>query len=219
MRSWLRQHARRLFVPAAGSLALLFGTVLSASPALAYNGGTASSYASNAPSADELAVERVCTQAMVAMQTLPVRMGTPGSSVVTAQSAQSTDISPVTDAQRQQMKDHAATTLATLYSGNALAKKVGEMQAIIDHYTTGDVRYFGSGLDWIHFNNVTINGNTASVTAQVQVWAKKAQDQGHGKLVYATPRSQLIETWTLTKVNNRWLITSESWQFAPGWEP
>ena len=45
MRSGLRQHARRLIVPAAASLALLFGTVLSASPALAYNGGTASSYA------------------------------------------------------------------------------------------------------------------------------------------------------------------------------
>ena len=124
--------------------------------------GTSLGGASNAPSPDELAIERVCTQAMVAMQTLPVRMGTPGSSVVTAQSAQSTDISPVTDAQRQQMKDHAATTLATFYSGNALAKNVGEMQAIIDHYTTGDVRYFGSGLDWIRFNNVTINGNTAS---------------------------------------------------------
>jgi hypothetical protein len=174
--------------------------------------------ASSAPSADELAIEHTCLRAMIAMQTLPIRISSHGM-IIKAQSVESTDTSPVTGAQRQAMKDIAIKTLAKYYTGDMLRAKTTQMLQVIDHYTTSDVRFFGSGIDWIQYRSITVTGNTATVSARVQVWARKAQDQGHGKLVFARPTSQLDENWTLAKINNQWVITDETWSFAPGSEP
>jgi hypothetical protein len=157
-------------------------------------------------------------QAIVATQTLPVRLGTPHVAI-TSQSIESTDTSPVCDVERQTMKDHAAQMYAKYYASDALAKKVKTMHAVIDHYTKTGVRYFGGGVDWMIFSEVTINGSAATVSARAQIWAKKAQDQGNGKLVYVTPHSQIDYTFTLVKVNERWFIGEETWQFTPGSEP
>lgn len=170
--------------------------------------------AGNSPTPDELKIEQVCRQAMFAMQTLPVRTGT-HDAIITANSVKSTDTSPVTDAQRQALKDHTAVTLAKYYTGDALTKKGAQMSSVIDLYTTTDVRFFGSGVGRMNFTTVKVSGNTAHVSARVEVWEKKAQDQGHGKLVYVTPHSQLDEVWSLVKINNQWYISSESWTFAP----
>jgi hypothetical protein len=174
--------------------------------------------AANVPSADQTAIQYVCLQAVVADETLAVRLGTPGV-VVKPQSIETTDTSPVTDAERQAMKDHAAQVYAAYYTGDLLTQKVKIMDDEIDHYTMTDVRYFGGGVDWMTFSEVTINGSAATVSARAQIWAKKAQDQGNGKLVYVTPHSQIDYTFTLVKVNERWFIGEETWQFTPGSEP
>lgn len=174
--------------------------------------------ARHAPSADELTVEQVCLQGVMADQTLAVRIETPGV-VIKQQSIQSTDTSPVTDAQRQAMEGHAADVYARLYTGDLLTEKVKVMQTAIERYTRTDVRYFGGGVDWMTFTQVSISGNSARVSARAMIWAQLAQDQGNGRLVYATPHNEVDYTFTLTKVNGHWLITAESSQFVPGYEP
>jgi hypothetical protein len=174
--------------------------------------------AANAPSADQVDIQQVCLHAVTADQTLAVRVSSPGVTIK-AQSVEATDTSPVTQDQVQGMKDHAAKVYGQYFTGALLANKVAQMNAAIDHYSKSDVRYFGGGVDWMTFSAVTVQGSTATATARARIWAKMAQDQGHGKLVYATPHNEVDYTYTLVSVNGHWLITGETWSFAPGSEP
>ena len=69
------------------------------------------------------------------------------------------------------------------------------------------------------FTNIAINGANATANATAVVWTKVAQDQGNGKLVFASPHNTVLMTYTLTNQNGQWYITDEQWEFAPGSQP
>lgn len=174
--------------------------------------------AGTALTAEQQAIQNVCLHAVLADQTLEVPL-LPGVTHSTAQSVETTSTAPLTASQVTQLKARVPQVYGQYYQGDLLRQRVTTMQGAIDRYNSTEVRYFGGGVDWMRFSKVNITGNSASVTASAMIWAKKAQVQDHGKLVYATPHNQLNYTFTLTKANGAWRISAESWDFAPGSEP
>lgn len=162
--------------------------------------------AAPAPSQDAAAIRAVCYNGVLAEQTLAVP---PTSYQGGAMSA----------TLQQQMLDRVPGTFSKYYTGDALAHEINAVQMNIHRFSNGQVRYVGGGITKMTFNQILINGDSATVTAQAVTWAKLAQDQGHGKLVTATPHNTIIMSFSLTKVNGQWLINGESWNFAAGSNP
>jgi hypothetical protein len=162
--------------------------------------------AAPAPGQDAVAIRTVCYNAVLAEQTLAVP---PTSYQGGAMSANV----------QQQMLDRVPGTFSKYYTGDALAHEIGAVQMNIRRFSNGQVRYLGGGITQMTFNQILVNGDSGTVTAQAVTWAKLAQDQGHGKLVTATPHNTIILTFSLLRMNGQWLINGESWSFATGSNP
>ncbi|MEU5613950.1 hypothetical protein AB0H03_35480 [Streptomyces sparsogenes] len=80
-------------------------------------------------------------------------------------------------------------------------------------------RNLGSGASKITFTRVGVSGSTATVQAQVTIWAK-FQQQLDGKWVTASPVNVMNYTATLAKDDSgRWLVSSLAGDFAPNEGP
>ena len=169
-------------------------------------------------SSEQAAIRQVSLQSLVTTQSLPAHRLS-NKFVATQNGLTTTDITRISAAEASHMKVYAAQQYALLYYGALLSQKTVAMQQAIDHYAQSDVRYFGGGVSAIHYPKMTITGDIAQVAVEATIWAKKAQDQGHGILVYATPHNIVDYAFTLQKVQGTWYITTESWHFAPGSEP
>lgn len=162
--------------------------------------------ATPAPGQDQAAIRSTCYNAVMAEQTLAVP---PAAYQGGAMSA----------GIQQQMMDRVPATFSKYYVGDALAHEINAVQMNIRRFSNGQVRYLAGGITKMTFNQIIVNGNTATASAQAVTWAKLAQDQGKGKLVTAVPHNTIVMTFSLVKTNGQWLINGESWDFAPGSNP
>lgn len=203
IKQWILRNSVKIFVTAILTFALVF--VASTLP----------------PNSDQLAIRKVCFQALLAEQTLsvPRNLATISKLTISANSVQTTDTTPISDAVEQQMDTLVATTYQQYYTGPLLQQKIQTGKDAIHHYKTGNTRFLGGGVDSMTFTNISINGNTAIAKASAVVWTIVAQDQGNGKIVPAHPRGTILLTYTLTKQQGQWYINSQQWLFAPGEEP
>ena len=176
---------------------LIVGSILLAATLLA---------ARQTPSQDEAAIRLVCQNAVQAEQTLPIPPTTYHGGTMSATI-------------QQQMLDHVVVVMSQYYTGDVLAREVDSLQTYIRREQQGGIRYLDAGANPLTFHQIIINQNSATVTAQGVTWTKVAQDQGNGKLATATPHNTVNFIFTLVKVNGQWLISGESWSFAPGSNP
>ena len=174
--------------------------------------------ATKVPSPDESAIKNVCFSALVADQTLGVPH-TAGMTTLKSDSIVTTDSGVITDAVVQEMVARVGSEYPKYYSGSMLQNKIQIMQNSILGSTGSSVRHLAGGVQNMSFSTINITGTIATVEAQATVWVTVAQDQGNGHLVPATPHNTLNIKYSLSKIGGLWLITNQTWKFAPGSEP
>lgn len=120
---------------------------------------------------------------------------------------------------QQQMLNHIPATLSNYYSEGRLAQLVSVLQNSVRKEADGKNRTIDGGVSSITSQNISIQGNSAVVTAQADTWAKFILDQGNGKVSSAEPHNSENWTWSLVKTNGQWRINGEHMDFLPGKGP
>lgn len=156
---------------------------------------------------EEDAVKQVCTQALVADQTLAI----PLQSVhQTTTSSESTIAYVPTTAEIQQMNTHISQVYGSLYNGALALKKSTAVKNALVRFQNENIAYLGGGVQSIRFQAITVSGNSAIVTYHASVWAEMVQIHPNGtKSSIARPVGGITNTLTLTKVKGVWIIESQ----------
>ncbi|WP_026486488.1 hypothetical protein [Caldanaerobius polysaccharolyticus] len=94
-----------------------------------------------------------------------------------------------------------------------LSKRLGQLSGIVDMQNDKFIVLDG-GARWVKINDITINGDNATVIAEVRFWSKFIED---GK-VY-TPENTMKLTYILNKEGDLWKIVEYDGDFLPDDEP
>ncbi|HLY29875.1 MAG TPA: hypothetical protein VKQ36_02490, partial [Ktedonobacterales bacterium] len=151
-------------------------------------------------------IRQVCQQAVIAQMTLLVPPA-------------SYHGGPMSAATRQFMLTRAQQSLRRYYADPQLSAEITQAQTGIRSEQSGSPRYLDAGADALSFSQISVNGATASVTAQGVIWTRVEQDQGNGHVASASPHNRMDFTFTLRLIHGGWLISGQTIEFAPGGEP
>lgn len=185
MQSVIMRGPRLWLVLGLGVLLALLGTAVSL--------GTAAQ-----PNQDELAIRQVCRDAVNAVQTLPIPPPSYKGGVMP-------------DSMVQEMENTVPAVLKNYYTDPILKNLTTAIQTSIRNERSGNARYLGGGVDSINFSKITVQNTGATATAQVATWQKMAQVGSDGKQQHvSTPHDKTTVTFTLVRVNGKWLISNES---------
>jgi hypothetical protein len=70
------------------------------------------------------------------------------------------------------IKANRKAIMSQYYTGHALSQKQNDIDVAIDKEKDGNIKALDGGISSISFNQVTVNGNSASVIAVADVWSK-----------------------------------------------
>ena len=159
------------------------------------------------PDPDQAAIRRTVEQGLLAQQdalSVPASGGPMGAAAIA------------------QFKSQVRDRLSQYFTGTALANFVSVEQANVDSMAGGSALSLGGGADNVRFQSIRIKGASATVQATASMWAKMETLPSPGDNSTPridTPRAVEIINLTLVRVGARWLIQSESLDFAGGQAP
>lgn len=126
---------------------------------------------------------------------------------------------PLSAATAARMKADGEATLRDLYTGPVLARQISELDAFIAEQLGGAFVVRDAGVSKADCDDVAVSGDTATVKAEVEIWTKLGQVQEDGSVIAARPKNVQEYVFTMVKVDGRWLIDGEHWEFKPGFGP
>ncbi|WP_042406224.1 hypothetical protein [Streptacidiphilus carbonis] len=119
----------------------------------------------------------------------------------------------------RQLTDGAAV-LAQHFTPDQAKHEAVALHNAVSNEADPKFRNLGSGTSKVTFTQVGVAGATATVQAQVTVWAKFQQQQPDGKWTTANPANVMDYTATLVKNSaGHWIVSSLRGDFAPGEGP
>jgi hypothetical protein len=119
----------------------------------------------------------------------------------------------------QQLTDGTAT-LAEHFTPDQARHEAVALRNSVSSEADPKFRNLGSGASKVTFTQVGVAGATATVQAQVTIWAKFQQQRPDGTWVTANPVNVMDYTATLVKNSNgQWIVSSLLGDFAPGEGP
>jgi hypothetical protein len=128
-----------------------------------------------------------------------------------------------TSAQLAETKQKAFADLATYFSPAVIVDRLAlGVNNAIAAQENPNARLLGAGVSNITYKSVSFDpsGSKATVEAAVTAWAGMAQRNPDGTWVEGNPSNVVNVTAEMVKqISGNWLITTFSWDFAPGSEP
>ena len=108
--------------------------------------------------------------------------------------------------------------LAQYFTGDVLARYVDTLRLNAETYDRPEALTDSEGVRNIVVRTIVISGDSATVTAQAEVWAISIIPSPWGRTASATSSVTGTFDWSfhLTKTSGNWLIDSEDGNFAPG---
>ncbi len=150
---------------------------------------------------DVAAVQAVAADTVVAGQRVGVL---PGGGVATALTA--TDVDRLASDAEAYARNH--------YAGPLLANRLALFKEAVAAPIGGQPPVLDGGARDIQMGKTAVGADTASVRLRATTWLKVAQ----GDKV-ATPTNTADFTFELAKVDGRWYVTAESFDYLPGQGP
>ncbi|GAC1580620.1 MAG: hypothetical protein NVS3B24_16020 [Candidatus Dormibacteria bacterium] len=135
---------------------------------------------------------------------------------------------PITPEARAAMLDRARGMLAAVYAAPIVDKEMTAVAGSIDgaaasgpgnHQNPYPVVTQAGGARAVDFPALSISGDTATVTAEIETWLTVSQVRD-GVAHPARPRNVVVVTDVLVRQRDgRWRIVQRDWTFAPGQGP
>jgi hypothetical protein len=107
---------------------------------------------------------------------------------------------------------------ASYFTGDVLARKIDTLRRDAELFDRPEALTDSEGVRNIVVRTILISGDSATVTAQAELWATSVIPQASGQTASATASIASTYDWSfhLTKSSGSWLIDSEEGNFAPG---
>jgi hypothetical protein len=118
----------------------------------------------------------------------------------------------------EQLVARAPILLGAYFTSPQLEKEIALVAGVATNPKGGPACVYGGGVDWVRLDTVNVTGNSAAAKGQVRAWSRIAQWQASGPKM-AEPHNTTDMTFSLLRINDRWLISRCDWKFAPGSEP
>ncbi|SRR6266702_1473369 len=126
----------------------------------------------------------------------------------------------VADSVRQQQLRTGISTLAKYFTPAQAAHESIGLRNAISEETDPRIRNIGMGVSGVKFVHVSVKGATATLEADVTIWAKSQMLQPNGKWLTANPVNVMDYTATLEQnQTGQWLVSSLVGDFVPGEGP
>ncbi len=108
--------------------------------------------------------------------------------------------------------------LAQYFTGDVLARKADALRLNAETYDRPEALTDSEGVRNIVVRTIVISGDSATVTAQAEVWAISVIQNPWGREASATSTTAATLDWSfhLTRTSGKWLIDGEDGSFAPG---
>jgi hypothetical protein len=108
--------------------------------------------------------------------------------------------------------------LAQYLTGDVLARHVDSLRLNADTYDRPEALTDSEGVRNIVVRTIVISGDSATVTAQAEVWAISVIQNPWGQEASATSSTAATFDWSfhLTKTSGKWLIDGEHGSYVPG---
>lgn len=127
----------------------------------------------------------------------------------------------LTEAVQQTMVANAQTAFTKVLSPALASKELSTLKSAMASETTGgDTVMLDAGATVLHYESVTVTGNTASVHAIVKPFEQFIQINSNGTQTTANPVNELDVNATLyLGPQGNWLVGTRTWVFVPGYGP
>lgn len=125
---------------------------------------------------------------------------------------------PIPESVRGQLVAQAPILLSAYFTSPQLEKEIAIVTGVVTNPKGGPACVYGGGVDWVRLDTVNTTDTSAVAIGQVRAWSRIAQEQASGPKM-AEPHNTMDMTFSLLRVNDRWLISRYDWKFAPGSEP
>lgn len=122
---------------------------------------------------------------------------------------------------QSEMLTNASNRLANVMSPTLASKVTQDVSSFISRDTGSNIDYIGGeGADVLAINSASLSGDTVSITALERVWTKDGNVASSGKMAWTLIDSHENVTATMQQGSDGvWREVSQSWDFAPGWQP
>jgi len=163
--------------------------------------------ATSAPSPDELAIQSTIQGALQARMTLEVPPARPASGAAAA-------------AMASQMHARVDAQIGQYYAaGPTHDRMASALHQSIAGDNAGQSRYVAGGVDWVHFDSITINSADAQVNVHAQLWNRQSFTSSTGTTTETNPRSVVVGRYALHRDASGWRITNELLSIESGDRP
>jgi hypothetical protein len=132
---------------------------------------------------------------------------------------ESSNRGPISASLKSNMSVTGLAQLSEVFGGSQLDTAKTVLADALDQESAGQILTLGAGIDNIVLTSVVVSGDSATVAATADVWAKFAQVQTDGSLINAAPRNSKIYSLFLKQMGNKWLVVDEESRFAEGSTP
>jgi|GEM_PF-1705358 hypothetical protein len=107
---------------------------------------------------------------------------------------------------------------AQYFTGDVLVRDIDTLRGDAETYDQPEALTDSEGVRNIVVRTIVISGDSATVTAQAELWAVSVIPSPWGRTASATSSVAGTFDWSfhLTKTSGKWLIDSEDGNFAPG---
>ncbi|MGA2514863.1 MAG: hypothetical protein ABSG37_14825 [Candidatus Limnocylindrales bacterium] len=104
------------------------------------------------------------------------------------------------------------------FTGDVLVRKIDILRQDAESYGRPEALTDSEGVRNIVVRTIAISGDSATVTAQAELWAISVIPRPWGRTASETASAAGTYDWSfhLTKTSGSWLIDGEDGQFAPG---
>lgn len=129
--------------------------------------------------------------------------------------------SATSDSAVKSVTDALYADQTNIYTGQALAQKHSAAGVMISNIKSGNARGIDGGVKKITYSQLDVNGTQATAVGIADVWSKFESRQSlYGSWHTFTPDNKVVFNIGLTKGSSgKWLISSESIDFVPGFGP